>query len=63
MRCFYGETFEAADEFFRRLKEYTAYRNNEGTKLQLKGVSPVDTGLGPKGCDLIFVRALEGLDL
>jgi len=38
---FFGENFQSADEFIRRLKEYLDYYNNERVSLKLKGLTPV----------------------
>ena len=41
VEMFYGEKFQSADEFVRRLKEYIEYYNNERISLTLNGMSPV----------------------
>lgn len=41
-RAFCGETFEAADDFIRRPREYTDCRKYERIVLRLKGLSPVE---------------------
>ena len=41
VEMFYGEKFQSADEFVRRLKEYIEYYNNDRISLALNGMSPV----------------------
>ena len=41
VEMFYGENFQSADEFVRRLKEYIKYYNNKRISLALNGMSPV----------------------